>query len=49
MRNIGADDRRAGGFLFATGRNVPAGANLGVIKDRDLGPTICVMLGDRAD
>ncbi len=38
-------DHRAGGLLLASGPNVPAGADLGRMENRDLGPTICAMLG----
>ena len=38
-------DHRPGGFLFLSGPNIPVGADLGVIENRDIGPTICAMLG----
>jgi hypothetical protein len=38
--------RSAGGRIpICYRRNVPAGADLALIEDRDLGPMICVMLG----
>ena len=38
-------DHRPGGFLLAHGPNITPGADLGSIENRDLGPTICAMLG----
>lgn len=38
-------DHRPGGFLFAKGESIPAGADLGQVENRDVGPTICAMLG----
>ena len=38
-------DHRPGGMLFVKGPKVPTGAALGLIENRDLGPTICAMLG----
>ena len=38
-------DHRPGGFLFARGPDLPAGNDLGRVENRDLGPTICAMLG----
>ena len=37
-------DHRPGGLLLAKGPKVAAGADLGLIENRDLGPTICAML-----
>jgi len=43
-------DHRPGGLLLAMGPNTPAGADLGLIENRDLGSTICALLGvDLAD
>jgi predicted AlkP superfamily phosphohydrolase/phosphomutase len=38
-------DHRPGGILFAKSANISAGADLGLIENRDLGPTICAMAG----
>jgi len=43
-------DHRPGGLLCAVGTNIAAGADLGLIENRDLAPTICALLGvDHAD
>lgn len=38
-------DHRPGGFLFARGPGIPSGADLGIIDNRNLGPTMSAMLG----
>jgi predicted AlkP superfamily phosphohydrolase/phosphomutase len=38
-------DHRPGGLLLAMGPNIAAGADLGLIENRDLGPTIGALLG----
>ncbi len=38
-------DHRPDGFLLVKGAGLPTGANLGQVENRDIGPTICAMLG----
>ena len=38
-------DHRPGGFLLASGPQLSKGIGLGRIENRDLGPTICALLG----